>query len=253
MRTGIEAKAAATGPLQDRISAGSENRGKALDDFRRWGYLQANLDPLGQYLQPVAMPELSATGPIADRARQFYCGAVGVEFMHIPEAAKREWITERFERDPSAPDRKRILDLLIRADIFEQVIQSRYAGTKRFSLEGVTALIPFLDAVLDCAADAGMQQAVLAMSHRGRLNVMRNVIGASPAAIFSRFEDIDPRSVLGGGDVKYHMGATGRWNGANGRSAELHLVSNPSHLEAVDAVAMGRARAKQEQPNSNDS
>ncbi|MGH9591354.1 MAG: 2-oxoglutarate dehydrogenase E1 component, partial [Terracidiphilus sp.] len=258
MPTGIEEKAARSSPLQTKPAGRGESASdeKTMDDFRRWGYLQANLDPLGQYLRPEAIPELKATGATADRARQLYCGTVGVEFMHIADAAKRAWIQkrlegeqwegERFEVEAPAPERKRILDLLIRADVFEQVLQSRYPGAKRFSLEGVTALIPFLDALLDCGAERGMQQAVLAMSHRGRLNVMRNVIGAPPAAIFSRFDDIDPRSVLGSGDVKYHVGATGQWKNANGKSVDLHLVSNPSHLEAVDAVALGRTRAKQE-------
>jgi 2-oxoglutarate dehydrogenase E1 component len=218
---------------------------QVMDGFRRWGYLQAQLDPLGQYLQPQAVPELREKGEVAERARRLYCGTIGVEFMHIADPTKRQWVQERFEGDAPAQDTQRILDLLIRADIFEHVLQSRYPGTKRFSLEGVTALIPFLDALLHRAANLGMQQAVLAMSHRGRLNVMANIVGAAPAAIFSRFEDIDPRSVLGGGDVKYHMGATGQWKDVNGNTASLHLVSNPSHLEAVDAVAMGRARAKQ--------
>jgi 2-oxoglutarate dehydrogenase E1 component len=216
-----------------------------MDDFRRWGYLQAKLDPLGQYLQPQIIPELEVTGPIADRARLLYCGTTGIEFMHIADGANRHWIEERFEREESGPDRQHILDLLVRADLFEQVLQARYPGTKRFSLEGVTALVPFLDTLLHCAADRGMRQAVLAMSHRGRLNVMANVIGIAPAAIFSKFEDIDPRSVLGSGDVKYHLGATGQWKDVGGNViVDLHLVSNPSHLEAVDPVAMGRTRAK---------
>ena len=217
-----------------------------MDGFRRWGYLQAKLDPLGQYLQPQMIPELEVAGPIAERARRLYCGTIGIEFMHLAEVAKRQWIEDRFERDEPAPDRRRILELLVRADIFEQVLQSRYPGTKRFSLEGVTALIPFLDTLLHCAAERGMSQAILAMSHRGRLNVMANVIGIAPAAIFSKFEDIDPRSVLGSGDVKYHLGATGQWKDAGGNTIDLHLVSNPSHLEAVDPVAMGRVRAKQD-------
>ena len=217
-----------------------------MDDFRRWGYLQAKLDPLGQYLQPQIIPELEVAGPLADRARHLYCGTIGIEFMQIADGTKRRWIEERFEREEPMPDRQRILDLLVRADIFEQVLQARYPGTKRFSLEGVTALIPFLETLLHCAADRGMREAVLAMSHRGRLNVMANVIGIAPEAIFSKFEDIDPRSVLGSGDVKYHLGATGQWKDASGNTTvDLHLVSNPSHLEAVDPVALGRTRAKQ--------
>lgn len=232
-------------PIEVISPALPDARRNIMDDFRRWGYLRAKLDPLGQYLQPQMVHELEATGPIADKARRLYCGTIAIEFVHIPDRAKRDWVQERFERDEPAPDRLHILDLLVRADIFEQVIQARYPGTKRFSLEGVTALIPFLDTLLHCAADRGMLQAVLGMSHRGRLNVMANVIGISPAAIFSKFDDIDPRSVLGSGDVKYHLGATGQWRDVNGNTVDLHLVSNPSHLEAVNPVAMGRARAKQ--------
>ena len=139
----------------------------------------------------------------------------------------------------------KVLTDLIRADIFEQVAQSRYLGTKRFSLEGLTALIPFLDQVLMSSAAVGVTKAVIGMSHRGRLNVMTNTVGRSPSEIFARFEDVDPRSVLGGGDVKYHMGATGDYRAPDGATISLHLVSNPSHLEAVDPVVLGRVRAKQ--------
>src|SRR6185437_12567460 len=216
-----------------------------MDDFRRWGYLQAKLDPLAQYSAARTVPELDTSGPVADKARQLYCGTIGLEFMHIADHAKRRWIQERFENVESALDRPRILDSLVRADIFEQLLQTRYPGAKRFSLEGTTVLIPALETMLHRAAECGAKQAVLAMSHRGRLNVMANVMGISPAAIFAKFEDLDPRSVLGSGDVKYHLGATGRWKDADGKTIDLHLVSNPSHLEAVDPVAMGRARAKQ--------
>ena len=142
-------------------------------------------------------------------------------------------------------DRSRILDQLVRADVFEQTIHSRYIGTKRYSLEGNTALIPLLDEILNSASGYGAEQAVLAMSHRGRLNVIINIVSRPAAEIFAGFEDVDPRSVLGGGDVKYHIGATGMYTGASGRPVRIHLVSNPSHLEAVDPVALGRARAKQ--------
>jgi 2-oxoglutarate dehydrogenase E1 component len=217
------------------------------DAFRRWGYLQANLDPLGD-MAPVAMPELDVSGPDADAARQFYCGTIGVEFMHIPEREKRQWIQRRMEAEAETPeaDRERILDWLVRAEIFEQVLQTRYLGTKRYSLEGESALLPLLDAILNSAAEQGAVQAVLAMSHRGRLNVMVHVVGRGAAEVFARFEDVDPRSVLGGGDVKYHMGATGSFETAGGKKVGIHLVSNPSHLEAVDPVAIGRTRAKQE-------
>jgi 2-oxoglutarate dehydrogenase E1 component len=228
---------AATKDAQERI----------WDAFRRWGYLQANLDPLGD-MAPVAMPELEASGPDADAARQFYCGTIGVEFMHIPEREKRQWIQQRMEAEVETPeaDRERILDWLVRAEIFEQVLQTRYLGTKRYSLEGESALLPLLDAILNSAAEQGAVQAVLAMSHRGRLNVMVHVVGRGAAEVFARFEDVDPRSVLGGGDVKYHMGATGSFETAGSKKVGIHLVSNPSHLDAVDPVAIGRTRAKQE-------
>ncbi len=231
--------------FQRHSSMAFESSRSVFDDFRRWGYLQAQLDPLGQYLLPQAVPELEVTGEVADKARRLYCGTIGIEFMHLADAARRLWILERFEQEVPEQNRHHILDLLIRADSFEQVLQSRYPGTKRFSLEGNTALIPLLDALLHRAVDQGVLHTVIAMSHRGRLNVMVNIIGKSPAAIFSKFEDIDPRSVLGSGDVKYHIGATGQWKDENGREVDLHLVSNPSHLEAVDPVAMGRVRAWQ--------
>ncbi len=216
-----------------------------LDAFRRWGYLQANLDPLGQYLLPAPVPELNFDGEAAEEAKGYYCGSIGVEFMHLPDAARREWIQERMEQSAPSPDQRRVLERLTQADLFEQVIQSRYLGTKRFSLEGVTVLIPFLDEILNRAADHGAIKSVVGMSHRGRLNVMVNTFGKSAADIFSKFEDANPRSILGGGDVKYHVGATGEFLPKRGGRISMHLVSNPSHLEAVDPVAMGRARARQ--------
>jgi 2-oxoglutarate dehydrogenase E1 component len=221
-----------------------EGQERVWDAFRRWGYLQANLDPLGD-LQPVPMMELELTSAEAEAARRAYCGTVGAEFMHIPDRERRMWIQERMESEAPTPDREKILDLLVRAEIFEQVLQTRYLGTKRYSLEGEASLLPLLDAILNAASDQGAEQAVLAMSHRGRLNVMVHTVGRDAAEVFARFEDVDPRSVLGGGDVKYHMGATGEYAAANGRKLGMHLVSNPSHLEAVDPVAIGRTRAKQ--------
>ncbi|HEY0785873.1 MAG TPA: 2-oxoglutarate dehydrogenase E1 component, partial [Acidobacteriaceae bacterium] len=224
--------------------------------YRRWGYLQARLDPLGQYLAeqplPEDLPEVPGLEPQLqaemDAARRVYTGTVGAEFMHIPDRRRREWIADRLEAQPPAwsdIDRRRVLNQLIRADLFEQVIQSRYLGTKRFSLEGVTALIPLLDELLNHASTLGAAKVILGMSHRGRLSVMVNTFGKQPSHIFSKFEDVDPRSFLGGGDVKYHVGATAEYTTRHGGKLALHLVSNPSHLEAVNPVAMGRARAKQ--------
>ncbi len=237
-------------PTVETTKTADEKREQVFDLFRRWGYLAADLDPLGDF-QPELLPELEVTGEEADAARRIYCGTIGVEFMHIPNRERRLWIQQRIESEAPAPDRARILDRLIRAELFEQVLQTRYLGTKRYSLEGVVSLIPLLDEVLETAAESGAQECVLAMSHRGRLNVMVHTVGRVAEDIFARFEDVDPRSVLGSGDVKYHIGATGDFTTASGRSVQMHLVSNPSHLEAVDPVALGRARAKQTRRGDN--
>jgi 2-oxoglutarate dehydrogenase E1 component len=221
-------------------------RETTFDIFRRWGYLQASLDPLGQFLPPEPFPTPAPEGEAAAEARSFYCGTIAVEFMHISSPEQRQWLQERMEQKAPTQDQKLILTQLIRADLFEQVIQSRYLGTKRFSLEGITALIPFLDRIFAVSVDAGVSKAMIAMSHRGRLNVMTNTIGRAASEIFTKFEDVDPRSTMGGGDVKYHVGATGEYESPDGHVIGLHLASNPSHLEAVDPVVLGRTRAKQE-------
>jgi 2-oxoglutarate dehydrogenase E1 component len=223
-----------------------QEREQIFDIFRRWGYLQANLDPLGQFLPPEPFPITSVPeGEFAAEARRFYCGNFAIEFMHIPSLEQRQWLQEQIEQSTQKPDQKHVLTQLIRADLFEQVIQQRYLGTKRFSLEGLTVLIPFLDQVFATASAAGVARSLIAMAHRGRLNVMANTIGRAPSEIFAKFEDVDPRSTLGGGDVKYHMGATGEYTAPNGKTVALHLASNPSHLEAINPVVMGRARAYQ--------
>src|SRR6266849_4999920 len=226
-------------------SAGNEERERTFDAFRRWGYLEATLDPLGLF-EPLKHPDLDAlTGEAAEEARAIYCSTVGADFMHLPEPERRRWIAERLEAPTSQVDQHKILERLIRADLFEQVLQARYLGTKRFSLEGVTALIPLLDSLLDTAGEYGAESSIMAMSHRGRLNVMVHAACKTPHEVVAGFEDVDPRSVLGAGDVKYHVGATGTYVTSTGKKIGIHLVSNPSHLEAVDPVAVGRARAKQ--------
>src|SRR5581483_3033352 len=230
----------------------SLDRERIFDLFWRWGYLEANLDPLG-FFKPPKSPDLRLDGPDADQARRIYCGTIGAEFMHLPSPEQRRWIQDQMEASAEASNTslgeayspQRVLDRLVRADIFEQVLQSRYLGTKRFSLEGVTALIPLLDEILEGAAENRVEQAVIGMSHRGRLNVMLHIVNRPPVEVFAGFEDVDPRSVLGGGDVKYHVGATGEYQTRNGRTIGIHLVSNPSHMEAVDPVVIGRTRAKQ--------
>jgi 2-oxoglutarate dehydrogenase E1 component len=236
-----------------QTEAATSARETTFDIFRRWGYLQASLDPLGQYLPPEPFPTPAPDGADSEEARRYYCGSIGAEFMHIPSPEKRAWIQEELEQEFVASDaaKARILTGLIRADIFEQVIQQRYLGTKRFSLEGLTVLIPFLDQVFSTAADNGVTRGLVAMAHRGRLNVMVNTVGRGSHEIFTKFEDVDPRSTMGGGDVKYHMGATGELITANGKTVHLHLASNPSHLEAVNPVIMGRTRAYQERIGEN--
>ena len=220
-------------------------RERVFDAFRRWGYLDANLYPFGG---PIAggFPDLRLPGEDAAEARRIYCGTIGAEFMHLPQQDRREWIQKQMERaQQPAIDRTWLAERLLQADLFEQILQTRYLGTKRYSGEGATALIPMLDVILETSADLGGNTSVMAMSHRGRLTVMSLIIGIPPENVFAGFEDVDPRSVLGGGDVKYHQGATGHYHTRNGKVLRMHLVSNPSHLEAVDPVALGRARAKQ--------
>src|SRR5882762_9679588 len=198
-------------------AASDEARERIFDAFRRWGYLEATLDPLGLF-EPLKHPDLDAlTGEAAEEARRVYCGAIGADFMHLSEPERRHWIAERLEAPSSPVDQHKILERLIRADLFEQALQARYLGTKRFSLEGVTALIPLLDSVLDEAGERGAESSIMAMSHRGRLNVMVHAACKSPHEVVSGFEDVDPRSVLGAGDVKYHVGATGTYVTTHGK------------------------------------
>ncbi|HEU4401287.1 MAG TPA: 2-oxoglutarate dehydrogenase E1 component, partial [Candidatus Polarisedimenticolia bacterium] len=230
---------------------------RLVDLFRRWGHLQADLDPLGR-LQPRRHPDLEAAitaggvdpGEVS-RLRRAYCGPLGVEFMQIPDPERCRFIAERLEAGAAAgplpaPERRRLLARLAATEIFERFLHQRFIGTKRYSLEGAAALIPLLDAVLEAAAEKGVEIVLIGMPHRGRLNVMTHVVGVPAPLLFAGFEDIEPRSVLGGGDLKYHQGATGTWKATGGRGLQVHLVSNPSHLEAVDPVVMGRARARQE-------
>jgi len=227
------------------LESPNSERERVFEAFRRWGYLEADLDPLG-FFRPQPCPDLQIDGEFAQEARRVYCGTVGAEFMHIADSERRRWIQERLEGQPSEVDQEAALEQLIRAELFELVLQQRYLGTKRFSLEGVTALIPLVDEILETAGQLGAIELVMGMSHRGRLNVIVQVAKRAAEEVFANFEDVDPRSVLGSGDVKYHMGATGEYVTRTGDKVHIHLVSNPSHLEAVDPVTIGRTRAKQD-------
>ncbi|MCX4577460.1 multifunctional oxoglutarate decarboxylase/oxoglutarate dehydrogenase thiamine pyrophosphate-binding subunit/dihydrolipoyllysine-residue succinyltransferase subunit [Streptomyces sp. NBC_01571] len=182
--------------------------------------------------------------------RDSYCRTTGIEFMHIQDPKQRKWIQDRVERPHSKPEREeqlRILRRLNAAEAFETFLQTKYVGQKRFSLEGGESVIPLLDAVIDSAAESRLDEVVIGMAHRGRLNVLANIVGKSYAQIFREFEgNLDPKSMHGSGDVKYHLGAQGTFTGLDGEQIKVSLAANPSHLETVDPVIEGIARAKQD-------
>src|SRR5437660_722947 len=218
---------------------------RTFDVFRHWGHLEANLNPFGG---PIGggLPELRMKGKLAEQARGIYCGSIGFEFMHLPNRERREWLQEKIENPgPVSVDRRWLTERLLQADLFEQILQKRYLGTKRYSGEGNTSQVPLLDMVLETAAEQGGNCCVMGCTHRGRLSLMMLTVGIPPEDVLAGFEDVDPRSVLGGGDVKYHKGATGAFQTGSGEMVGIHMVCAPGHLEAVDPVDVGRTRAKQ--------
>jgi 2-oxoglutarate decarboxylase len=182
--------------------------------------------------------------------RDSYCRTIGIEYMHISDPVQRRWIQDRIELAHSKASREEQLYILNRlnvAEAFETFLQTKYVGQKRFSLEGGETLIPLLDSILDEAARKGLDEVVIGMAHRGRLNVLANIVGKSYGQIFREFDgNMDPNSAHGSGDVKYHLGTNGRYTAQHGASINVSLASNPSHLEAVDPVLEGIARAKQD-------
>jgi 2-oxoglutarate dehydrogenase E1 component len=243
--------------------------------YRVRGHLIADLDPLS-WKEPHTHPELDpatygltiwdlerefftdgvagrnvmALGDLLGVLRDAYCRRIGVEYMHIQEPDQKQWIQQQVEGVStvfSTEEQLHILDRLNAAEAFERFLHSKYTGHKRFGLEGAESLIPLVDEVLDAAASAGYQEAVLGMAHRGRLNVLANIVGKSYRQIFREFEgDLDPATTQGTGDVKYHLGAVGKFVGRSGVSLPVTLASNPSHLEAVDPVVEGMVRARQD-------
>jgi 2-oxoglutarate dehydrogenase E1 component len=182
--------------------------------------------------------------------RDSYCRSIGAEYMHLQDPRQRRWLQERLEagyaRTPRE-DQLRILRRLNAAEAFETFLQTKFVGQKRFSLEGGESLIPLLDAVCSRAAESGLDEVAVGMSHRGRLNVLANLAGKSFGQIFAEFEgNADPKSVQGSGDVKYHLGTEGDFVSESGATTRVYLAANPSHLEAVDAVLEGIVRAKQD-------
>ncbi len=183
--------------------------------------------------------------------RDAYCRHVGVEYTHILEPEQQRWIQERVEvkhDKPTVAEQKYILSKLNAAEAFETFLQTKYVGQKRFSLEGAETVIPMMDAVLDQAAEHGLDEVVIGMPHRGRLNVLANIVGKPYSQIFSEFEgNLNPSQAHGSGDVKYHLGAGGTYLQMFGdNDIDVSLVANPSHLEAVDPVMEGLVRAKQD-------
>ena len=182
--------------------------------------------------------------------RDAYCRTLGIEYMHIQDPEQKRWIQQHVEGQPitlNLEEQRHILDRLNAAEVFERFLHTRYVGQKRFGLEGAESTIVLLDALLDAAAGSGVAEVVMGMAHRGRLNVLANIVGKSYREIFEEFEgNLDPESVQGSGDVKYHKGARGVFRGSAGEELPITLASNPSHLEAVDPVVEGMTRAKQD-------
>ena len=222
-----------------------------LLDLEAFGLETADLD------RAFAAPGLidAPTAPlkaIVRRLKQTYCHSIGVEYMHLQDPDERAWLQSRMEptgnQSQFGPDeRMRILQKLVAASLFEAFLNKKYVGVTRFSLEGGDALIPFLDSLRGRAMEAGCREIVIGMAHRGRLNVLRNILEKPAEEIFSEFESCyDPQDLVGSGDVKYHIGYLTTLAMADGRSLIMNLVSNPSHLEAVDPVVEGIARARQD-------
>jgi len=189
---------------------------------------------------------------VTDILRQTYARKIGVEYMHISEPAEKRWLQERIEPSRgvdslSDREKRRVLHRLNAAEAFERFLHTKYIGHKRFSLEGSETMIPMIDAMLSDAADQEVQEVVIGMAHRGRLNVLANILNKPYEVIFSEFEgSIDPSTTQGSGDVKYHLGARGVHEAPSGATVKIALASNPSHLEAVNPVVEGMVRAKQD-------
>jgi 2-oxoglutarate dehydrogenase E1 component len=221
-------------------------------DPRTWGFTEADYDrPI--HLDNVLGRDSATLREILEIVRDTYCGSIGVEYMHIQDLEQRRWIQGRIEvprnQTKFTPEGKRaILERLTVAETFERFLDRRYTGTKRFGLDGGESLIPALEQIIKRGGQLGMQELVIGMPHRGRLNVLANVMGKPFQAIFSEFQGnpANPTDVQGSGDVKYHLGTSGDRE-FDGNVVHLSLQANPSHLEAVNPVVLGRVRAKQRQ------
>ena len=211
------------------------------------GAVKAPSGAIASYMQPY-----ETLREILDRLRSTYCNSIGAEYMHIPDPEQKQWLQDRMEATMNLwpldeAIRLRILSRLLQAEEFEHFLQTRFVGQKRFGLEGLESTIAVLDEILERAANENVHEAVMGMAHRGRLNVLANVVGKSMAQVFSEFEgEPDPESVQGSGDVKYHLGASGIHRSTRGKEILVSVAFNPSHLEAVDPVVEGLVRPKQD-------
>ena len=251
-----------------------------INAYRSRGHLIADLDPLDAkgpqmpteldpttyglslwdlerefYSGDFAGKDEHTLGNLLGILRDAYCRTVGIEYMHIMDPVQKKWIQDHVEGVDTTLDvdeQRHILTVLNKAEAFEKFLHKRYTGQKRFGLEGGEAAMVVLDAVLDGAGTDGMAEAVIGMPHRGRLNTLVNIVGKSVNQVFREFEDMTLGTVYGGGDVKYHLGANGKYTGISGNSVAVSLAPNPSHLEAVDPVVEGIVRAKQDEINAPD-
>ena len=218
--------------------------------LKRLGFDTSDMSEIhftGNYLGGVRM----SVAEVFDRLKRTYCGNVGVEYLHIQETEKRRWIQSKIEPNDNLPsfsrdEKLRILNKIVQAEEFENFLHTRYVGQKRFSLEGGETLITALDSIFQKAPDEGVEEIVMGMAHRGRLNVLANVMGKSHEFIFREFsENFVPDGAHGSGDVKYHLGYESVRTTSNGQQVVIHLSPNPSHLEAVNGVVEGKTRARQ--------
>jgi len=231
---------------------GLEKRGPYPElDYHSYGFVEVDLDR-EIFINNLLGRERATLREIVAILRATYCGRTGVEYMHIQVPAERTWIQQKFEKPnrptPSASIKKEILQILTAAETFERFLDRRYTGTKRFGIEGAESLMPTLEAILRRGSELGIGEFVIGMPHRGRLNVLANFVGKPFAAIFSEFQGSATQleHVHGSGDVKYHLGTSGDRE-VGGQTVHLSLAANPSHLEAVDPVVLGKVRAKQYQ------
>ena len=265
------------GERMRQTTARQELVDQLIRSYRSRGHMIANLDPLGR--RPTSHPELElgyhglsesdldlqfstrsmgggmmTLRQIVRRLHNTYCRTIGVQFMHIDNPRLKSWLQAHMEESEnrltlSRTDQIRVLTKLTDAETFETFVHKKFIGAKRFSLEGAESLIPLLDTAIEQAATHGVTQIVLGMAHRGRLNVLVNILGKSAQRIFQEFDDIDRGEGRARGDVKYHLGFSSDVHTSSGRSVHLSLCFNPSHLEFVNAVAAGRTRAKQDRIN----